>query len=488
MFWNAEGRLECVGRADAQVKIRGYRIEPGEVEAVVAAHGRVERVVVVAREAPGGGWRLVAYVVAEGGGEVEGLRGFVAERLPGFMVPAVFVWLGVLPLTPNGKLDRGALPEPEFAGAVYRAPGTAREELLCGLFGEVLGVDRVGVDDSFFELGGHSLLATRLVSRIRTTLGLETPIRSVFEAPTVAQLAARLTSRPAAVRPVLQRGERPAVLPLSFAQRRLWFIHRLEGPSVTYNLPVVLRLRGVLDEAALTAAIRDVVVRHESLRTVFAEDRDGTPYQHIVPVEEVFLEIPVSEPDDLGEAVRRAIGYEFDLSSEIPVRAELIWVGPEDHVLVLLLHHIAGDGESAAPLARDLSAAYSARVGGGEPGWPELPVQYADYTLWQRELLDDEGLVAEQVSYWKGELEGVSQPLRLPTDRPRPAVASHRGDTVAFALDEELLGGVGAVARERGATVSMVLQAALAVLLHRLGGGEDLTIGSPIAGRTDEAL
>ncbi|MEV5504851.1 condensation domain-containing protein, partial [Nonomuraea fuscirosea] len=275
------------------------------------------------------------------------------------------------------------------------------------------------------------------------------------------------------------------MIPLSFAQRRLWFIDRFEGSSSTYNLPVVLRLCGDVDVVALRAAIGDVVGRHESLRTVFVEDVGGVPGQRVIPAAEVVVGLPVVEPVDVGAAVAEAVGYVFDLSGEVPVRATLVRVGVREHVLVLLLHHIAADGESAAPLARDLSVAYRARLAGRVPGWVELPVQYADYTLWQHELLGDERLVASQVGYWRRELAGLPQPVRLPVDRPRPAVAGYRGGTVGFGLGPDLLARVEGVARGRGATVPMVLQAALAVLLHRLGAGTDVAIGSPIAGRTD---
>ncbi|MFC7721123.1 amino acid adenylation domain-containing protein [Nonomuraea recticatena] len=441
--WNPTGELEYLGRSDNQVKIRGFRIEPAEVEAALAAHPLVEQAVVVARDG-----RLVAYAV--GRAEGEALRGFVRGRLPEYMVPSAVVVLPALPLMPNGKVDRAALPAPEVGASVYRAPSAGEEEVLCRLFAEVLGVERVGVDDDFFALGGHSLLATRLVSRIRATLRVEVPIRAVFQAPTVAELAPHLTPD-LAVRPPLRAvAVRPARLPLSFAQRRLWFIDRFEGSSSTYNLPVVLRLSGDLDVAALRAAIGDVVGRHESLRTVFAEDAGGVPGQRVLPAEEVVVGLPVAEPVDVGAAVAGAVAYAFDLSGEVPVRASLLRVGAREHVLVLLLHHIAADGESAAPLARDLSVAYRARLAGRVPGWAELPVQYADYTLWQHELLGDERLVASQVEYWRGELAGLPQPVRLPVDRPRPAVASYRGATVGFGLEPDLLARVEAVARGRG--------------------------------------
>ncbi|MGP3979458.1 condensation domain-containing protein, partial [Streptomyces sp. 8N114] len=295
------------------------------------------------------------------------------------------------------------------------------------------------------------------------------------------------------------------MIPLSFAQRRLWFIHRFEGPSATYNIPLVLRLTGDLDTEALRAAVRDVVIRHESLRTLIAEDPDGVPYQQVVPVEELDFEVPVVEvtPDGAQAAVAEAAAHAFDLGAEIPFRARLFRSAPDVHTLALVLHHIAGDGESAGPLARDISAAYAVRregtggaVGAGgdphEPDWPELPVRYIDYTLWQQELLGDEddpdSLLAQQFAYWRDELADVPQPMPLPTDRPRPPVAGYHGDTVTFALDAELCATVEKLAREQNATMPMVLQAALAVLLGQLGSGDDITMGSPIAGRTDEAL
>ncbi|MCS0639895.1 condensation domain-containing protein, partial [Streptomyces sp. LP05-1] len=285
------------------------------------------------------------------------------------------------------------------------------------------------------------------------------------------------------------------MIPLSFAQRRLWFIHRLEGPSATYNLAATLRLRGELDTEALTAAVRDVAVRHESLRTLFREDADGVPYQHIVPADRLRLDVPVrkvaGEPE-LAEAVGECAREGFELADDLPLRARLFRSGPREHVLLVVLHHIAGDGASMAPLARDISTAYTARHHGSAPDWPELPVQYADYTLWQRELLGDDtdpdSVAARQSAYWREQLAGIPQPLPLPTDRPRPANATYRGDTVDFRLDAELTTAVRRLAQNRGLTVSMVLNTALAVLLHRLGAGTDLTIGSPIAGRTDEAL
>ncbi|WP_329791965.1 amino acid adenylation domain-containing protein [Lentzea sp. DG1S-22] len=493
--WSPEGHLVFAGRSDHQVKVRGFRIELGDVEAAVAAAPGVGQTVVVAKEGPDGTLRLIAYVTPSAESvDREAVRLFVAGRLPEYMVPSVLVVLESLPLTPNGKVDRRGLPEPELGGgAVFRAPRNAREEVLAGLFAEVLGVAAVGVDDDFFALGGHSLLATRLVSRVRAVTGAELPIRAVFDDPTIARLAARLVPADRE-RPVLAARPRTAPPPLSFAQRRLWFIHRFEGPSATYNLPLVLRLTGRLDVAALAQAVRDVVERHESLRTLFPEDQGGTAVQRILPPSEADCSVPVDDvtPDALASAVTAAAAYRFDLAAELPVRARLLRCGVEEHVLVLVVHHIAADGESMRPLLGDLSQAYRARLGGSSPAWRELPVQYADYTLWQRDLLGDEkvqdSLIAKQSNYWRQELADVPQPLVLPVDRPRPPVASHAGDLVEFTIDAGLRDAVERLARACGATAAMVLQAALAVVLHKLGAGRDITMGSPIAGRTDDAL
>ncbi|MEV5414527.1 amino acid adenylation domain-containing protein, partial [Thermopolyspora sp. NPDC052614] len=493
--WNAEGRLEYGGRTDVQVKIRGVRVEPAEVEAVLAAHPGVAEAAVVPRRARGGrGTYLAAYVLPAAGGLPDGLREHLSATLPDVMVPSVFVALDAFPLMPNGKLDRAALPEPQFGGGRYRAPRTAYEAALCRLFAEVLGEPRVGIDDDFFLLGGHSLLATRLVNQIRATLGAEVRIRQVFDSPTVAELARHLSPGTAARPPLVRRSRRPDRVPLSHAQRRLWFIDRFEGPSAMYNQGHVLRLHGPLDVPALGAALRDVIGRHEALRTLIVEDPDGIPYQHVVPVEELRFETRLVETaaDGVDEAVDATLALPFDLSAEIPVRATVLRIGAEEHVLVLVIHHIAIDGESMAPLARDLGTAYAARRRGAAPRRPEPPVQYADYTLWQRDMLGDPGdpgsVLATQTAYWRRELADVPQPIRLPADRPRPRVATHRGDTVEFRLAPELLAAVEELAADQGATVSMVMQAALAVLLSRLGAGDRLAIGSPIANRTDAAL
>ncbi|RZB19947.1 non-ribosomal peptide synthetase [Streptomyces sp. F001] len=496
--WNTNGTLQFLGRADDQVKLRGFRIELGEVEAALTSCPGVAGAVAVIREDRPGDRRLVGYVVPDGDVEQAVIRGRLAERLPEYMVPAAVVVVDALPLTPNSKLDRKALPAPDYSAAtgLPQAPRDAREEILAGLFAEVLGLDQVGVDDGFFDLGGHSLLAMRLIGRIRAVLGVDLAIRDLFSAPTVAAVAGVLdaASDPAG-RPVLTAGVRPQPMPLSFAQRRLWFLYRFEGPSPTYNVPVVLRLSGVLDAQALRTALDDVVARHEALRTVFP-DVDGRPYQDIRPAAGArpVLEVETVAEAELAGAVDRAVRYAFDLATELPVRAALFTVDDavDEHVLVLVIHHIAGDGWSMGPLARDLSTAYTARCAGRAPVWEPLPVQYADYTLWQRELLGDENdpdsVLATQLDYWRKALAGLPERLELPTDRPYPEQAGYDGASLPVQVDAELHQALTSLARSSQTTVFMVLQAALGVLLHRLGAGTDIPIGTPVAGRGEEEL
>ncbi|AVV46997.1 non-ribosomal peptide synthetase [Streptomyces sp. P3] len=490
-----DGTLEFLGRTDHQVKIRGVRVEPGEIEAVVAAHDSVGHVVVVPHDG-----RLVAYVVPAAGEVADGdaLSRHVAAALPEHMVPAAFVALAALPLTPNGKLDRRALPAPDLTaggGAGGRGRDT-REEILCGLFAAALGVDTVGVDDDFFTLGGHSLLAMRLVAGIRQALGTVVSLRTVFDAPTAARLAARLAAGdPAGVvaRPPLTVGARPGRLPLSSSQQRLWVLHQVEGPSATYNIPSARRLSGALDVEALRAAVHDVVVRHESLRTVFPDD-EGRARQLVLPPDEVVVPFEVTDTDDdrLPALLAEAAAYGFRLDHELPLRVHLFRTGEQDWTLLLLLHHIAGDEWSEGPLNRDLALAYRARTGGLAPEWEPLPVQYADYTLWQRAVLGDEkdpeSLAARQITYWRQRLTGLPEELALPVDRARPVESSHRGGRADLSLDAPLTAALHRLARENGVSVFMVLQAAVAALLTRLGAGEDIPIGSPISGRTDAAL
>ncbi|MFB7216438.1 amino acid adenylation domain-containing protein, partial [Streptomyces sp. NPDC056255] len=429
--WTNDGNLQYAGRTDNQVKIRGFRIELGEIESALTAHADVAQAVVVARADDSGGSRLAAYVVPAPGAarpEPAVLRAFVGERVPEYMVPAAVVVLDAMPLTPNNKIDRKALPEPEFTTGAYRAPRTQEEEVLCALFADILGRELVGADDSFFDLGGHSLLATRLVARIRASLGADVGVRAVFDTPTPAGLAAHLRVNTDA-RPPLAAAPRPELLPLSHAQQRLWFLDQFEGPSATYNMPVAVRLSGEVDVVALRAALGDVIVRHEILRTVVGVV-EGEPVQRVLPDAVAELVVEVVDPAGLSAALAAAASHTFDLAVDVPVRSWLFEVGPGgDRVLVLVLHHIAADGWSMAPLLRDLADAYTARCEGRGPGWAALPVQYADYAVWQREVLgsedDPDSVASRQLAYWRGVLEGAPAELALPFDRPRPAVASH---------------------------------------------------------------
>ncbi|MFQ6313886.1 condensation domain-containing protein, partial [Lysobacter capsici] len=376
-----DGQLDYLGRVDQQVKLRGFRIELGEVQSALAQCGYPGNAAIV-REDRQGHPQLVAYLVSAEPVDADALRKRLTQRLPEYMVPAAFVALDALPLTANGsKLDRKALPAPEFAArALSRGPANATEQLLCSLFAEVLGLERIGAEDNFFAFGGHSLLATRLIGRIRATFDVELPIRALFDAPTVETLARRLPSGATAREPLLPQ-TRPALLPLSFAQQRLWFLHRFEGPSATYNIPLALRLDGELDGDALEAALNDVVARHESLRTLFPAG--DVPQQRVLPTDQAVLRLHRARCDEAGlhAALSAAAAHRFDLSRELPLRASLIELGPQRHALLLLLHHIAGDGASLQPLARDLSHAYAARRRGRAPAFAPLPVQYADYTL-----------------------------------------------------------------------------------------------------------
>ncbi|MEV7343455.1 amino acid adenylation domain-containing protein [Streptomyces sp. NPDC093544] len=489
--WTADGTVEYLGRTDDQVKVRGFRVEPGEIEAVLAAHPSVARATVVVLDQV-----LVAYVIAAGGRvDATALRVHTSATLPAHMVPAAFVALDALPLTPNGKLDRRALPAPDFiAGTTDTLPRTPREEILCGLFADVLGLERVGVHDDFFALGGHSLSAMRLAGRVRVALGAEVSLRTVFEAATVARLAEQLREGGGAGLPVLAPVDRPERLPLSFAQQRLWVLYRVEGPSSTYNIPLAWRLTGPLDTDALQRAVDDLVARHEPLRTVFPEE-DGRAHQLILEPQQARIEVeitPVSSEEELAGRLADSASYGFELDREPPLRVHLFRTADDEHVLLLLLHHIAGDEWSDGPLTRDLAAAYEARAEGRAPDRAPLPVQYADYGLWQRARLGDEAdpdsLAHRQLAFWQQALAGLPEELQLPVDRPRPLEASYRGGSVDMALDPELEAALRGLARSGGVSMFMVVQAAVAALLTRLGAGTDIPLGSPIAGRGDEAL
>ncbi|GIG09051.1 hypothetical protein Cco03nite_57510 [Catellatospora coxensis] len=541
----ADGNIDFLGRTDDQVKIRGYRVELGEIESALGTHPAVAHAAVIVDSSGDGAKRLAGYVVRGPGwagpdeAVLPALREHLKRTLPDYMVPAALTAVDRLPLTVNGKLDVRALPKATvLTGAASRPPATPAEETLCDLFAQLLGVPAVGVDDSFFELGGHSLLAIRLVSRARTALGAQLSIRDLFEAPTVAQLAARIDPAASTERAELVARPREGELPLSAAQQRLWLLEQLAGPSAAYNFPLVVRLRGPLDRAALHDALHDVVTRHESLRTVFTAV-EGRPSQHILPADQArpVLDLvtaadlawrpglPATDADNGGtvparsavpggaqpavlkssaerdraqaaptvaQAIDEALARPFDLASELPVRGTLIEAGPDEHVLALLLHHVATDEWSDGPFLRDLAAAYEARLAGHAPSWQPLAVQYADYTLWQRDLLGDpadpDGLAARQLAYWTKALAGVPEELALPTDRARPATPDARGGSVTLTLPAATGARLRELASASGASMFMTAHALAATLLHRLGAGDDIPLGAPIAGRGEEGL
>ncbi|HLL85120.1 MAG TPA: condensation domain-containing protein, partial [Longimicrobium sp.] len=493
--WRADGVLEYGGRLDEQVKVRGQRIEPGEVEAVLLSHSNVTEAAVVALgEAEDK--RLVAYVVARDELDTAALRTHAEARLPAYMVPSAFVVLEQLPLTPNGKLDRRALPAPEFrAAAAYTAPRTPTEETLAAIWAEVLGIERVGVEDGFFELGGHSLLATRVVARAQAAFGVELPLRLVFEHPTVATLAAHLETlrregQQLRLDPIVP-APREGALPLSFGQERLWFLERLTPGSAAYHVPLALPLTGALDVKALEGAWSEIVRRHEVLRTRYVEV-DGAPAQAIEPAAPVAIPVEdlsrLPETDREGE-LRRWRASEaarpFDLA-EAPLRLRLIRMAEEEHVLLVCLHHIATDAWSNELLVRELAELYRAFASGADSPLPALPVQYADYAVWQREHLSGERLEG-QLAYWRGRLAGAP-PLELPTDRARPSVSANPGATVQLRVPGGTAAGVRALARAQGSTPFMVLLAGWQALLGRMSGQDDIVVGSPISGRTRPEL
>ncbi|WP_444543745.1 amino acid adenylation domain-containing protein, partial [Nocardia concava] len=497
--WVADGdnhALEYLGRSDFQVKLRGQRIELGEIETVLLAHPDVHRAAVSLVRAETGD-RLVAYVVLEADAQVTDaeLLAHTRESVPSYMVPSAVVRLEAMPLNASGKLDRKALPVPEFQAREYREPATAAERTVAEVFAAVLHLERVGADDDFFELGGNSLNATQVVARLGAALGARVPVRVLFEQPTVAELAKSLgalaDSGVAPLRPM----QRPELIPLSYAQQRMWFLNRLDTDAATYNLPIALRVTGPLDVPALRAAVADLVTRHEVLRTYYPE-HGGVGHQVVLPVDApgALPSLPVVEvtESDVAQVVSEIAFAPFDVTAAPPLRLRLLRLSEQDHVLVCVVHHIAGDGFSGGPLTRDLMTAYFGRMRGEEPQWSPLPVQYVDYALWQRETLGDEhdpgSLLAAQFDYWRGALAGLPDQLELPTDRPRPVVASGRGSVHAFDIDPHVHAALIRVAQQHNTTLFMVMHAAFAVLLARVSGTRDIAIGAPVAGRGEADL
>lgn len=505
-----DGTLQFLGRMDQQVKIRGFRIELSEIEEVLRGITGVAQAAVTVTKNKAGYDQLLAYVTPAGTEPgLEGSRTFTdvsgpqpldsaairqqARRtLPDYMVPAAVLTIDSIPLTANGKLDTRALPTHEHEVATT-GPRTDAERLVSEAFREVLGLESVGREDDFFDLGGHSLLATRLAAFLRDATGSAPALRTIFEEPTVAGLAAALEhDGPSA--PELTAANRPAIIPLSYAQRRLWFLNRLDHQSGAYNIPIVLTLTGHLRVDALEAALTDVVSRHETLRTIFPWS-EGEPRQEILPPDAAQANLLAVQCDaaNLERALLAETQRGFDITSELPVRTVLFQLAPDHHVLAITLHHVAADGWSLAPLARDLSRAYTARLRGGAAVTHDLPVQYADYTLWQRAALgredDPSSPISRQLEFWARELKGSPEELHLPYDHPR---GTREGDLPASSIPLELDAGTSSglkeLAKTHNASLFMVLQAALAALLTKSGAGEDIPLGTPVAGRTDTQL
>ena len=492
-----DGNIEFLGRIDHQVKIRGFRIELGEIESVLSHHPAVSEALVMAREDVPGEKRLVAYVVPsqERAPTISDLRSFLKTKLPNYMVPSVFMMLEALPLTPNGKVDRRALPVPDQGypelDEPFVAPGTRVEEELAQIWRKVLGVERVGIHDNFFDLGGHSLLATQVISLVRQAFHLDLPLRSLFEAPTVAGLAESIET-------VLRLGpglEGPPIVPvsrdgdlfLSFAQQRLWFLDQLVPGSIAYNISEAVRLTGPLNVVALEQSLTEILRRQEILRTTFGAI-DGKPFQTISPAKPFIL--PVTDlqhfPETEREAEARRQATEearqsFDLAKGPLFRAILLRLGEEDHVFLFIMHHVVSDGWSMGVFFRELAALYEAFSSGKPSPLAELPIQYADFAYWQRQWLQGE-VLETQLSYWKEQLQGVPV-LQLPTDRPRPAVQTFHGASQSLVLPRSLAEALKRLSRQEGVTLFMTLLAAFKTLLCRYTGQEDIVVGTPMAGR-----
>ncbi len=498
--WRADGAMDYLGRNDFQVKIRGFRIELGEIDAVLAGHESVNFAVTIGYEPPSGATVLAAYVHPADGAVVDTgeLIALAESRLPAYMVPASITVLDKIPLTPIGKLDRRALPEPVLRTTEYREPETWLEKQVAAVFTELLHpADPIGADDNFFDLGGNSLIATQVVARLGAVVDARIPARIIFEASTVARFAERLgeIGRDGNERRALTAGPRPERVPLSMAQQRMWFLNRFDEQSAAYSIPIAVRLSGELNVAALRAAIGDLVDRHEVLRTYYPETESG-PVQVVLPPgrQVVELESRIVAPDAVEPALIELLSLPFDVTSEVPLRGVLFEIdgAADEYVLAVVVHHISGDGASTGPLTRDLMTAYAARAAGEEPGWQPLPVQYADFSIWQRELLGDENdpesLAHKQIEYWRESLAGLPDQLELPADRPRPAVQSFAGGRIEVFVGAETHAALLDIARGANATAFMVIHSAFAVLLSRLSGTDDIAVGTPLAGRGEEAL
>ncbi|MFC7417934.1 amino acid adenylation domain-containing protein, partial [Gordonia phosphorivorans] len=490
------GSLEFLGRGDDQVKLRGYRIELGEVESGLLSAPGVQAAAAAIKDGSGGTDLLVGYVVGTaeetGALDVAEIRQHTRSVVPDYMVPDAVVVLDELPLTVNGKLDRRALPAPDFSSGDYVAPEDGVERTLAIIFSDVLGVEKVSAVDSFHDLGGNSLLAARIIGRASEELDVELNLRDLFEAPSIRELAVRAAESAPALPPITKVEKRPERIPLSFAQQRMWFLNQFDLAQATYNIPAVMRLTGRLDTAALRSAVVDVVVRHEILRTEFPAV-EGIPYQAVSSVDDVEARLSaVWKVVHSQEALFASVTNGFDITKQWPLRVMLWPISDEEHVLGLVVHHIAADGESMLPLVTEVVAAYAARVRGATPDFAPLPVQFADYAIWQHDVLgspeDPDSIVGRQLAYWRERLVGAPDVLELPGDRPRPAVATHTGVQAVFDIPSSLATRVTEFARTHGVTPFMVTHAVFAVLMARLSATDDVIVGTPVAGRGQAVL
>ncbi|HCT5570030.1 TPA: pyoverdine non-ribosomal peptide synthetase PvdD, partial [Pseudomonas aeruginosa] len=483
--FQADGNIEYIGRIDHQVKVRGFRIELGEIEAALAGLAGVRDAVVLAHDGVGG-TQLVGYVVADSAEDAERLRESLREslkrHLPDYMVPAHLMLLERMPLTVNGKLDRQALPQPDasLSQQAYRAPGSELEQRIAAIWAEILGVERVGLDDNFFELGGHSLLATRVISRVRQEQQLDASLKALFERPVLKAFAQGLERTTDAVS-TIPLADRQQPLALSFAQERQWFLWQLEPESAAYHIPSALRLRGRLDVDALQRSFDSLVARHETLRTRFRLE-GGRSYQQVQPAVSVSIEREPFGEEGLIERIQAIVVQPFDLERGPLLRVNLLQLAEDDHVLVLVQHHIVSDGWSMQVMVEELVQLYAAYSQGLDVVLPALPIQYADYALWQRSWMEA-GEKERQLAYWTGLLGGEQPVLELPFDRPRPARQSHRGAQLGFELPRELVEAVRALAQREGASSFMLLLASFQALLYRYSGQADIRVGVPIANR-----
>lgn len=497
-----DGHIEFVGRVDFQVKLRGFRIELGEIEAALKEKPGIKDAVVLAREDTPGDKRLAAYLIAEEENEIviQDLRDSLKEQLPEYMIPAAFVIMESFPLTPNGKINRKALPPPEQADMAvedYTAPRSPEEELLAGIWADILNLEKVGVNSSFFDLGGHSLMATQVISRIRDAFEVDIPLRSLFETSTIAELAQQIDKirkgEAGIAAPPLEKISRDEAPPLSFAQQRLWFLDQLEPGSASYNIPSAIRLSGKLNTAALEKSINEIIKRHESLRTTFASE-DGKPVQVISDPTEFKIQIidlsalPETERDHETMGLLEEEAHSpFNLAEGPLFRAGLLKIADEEHIIVFNMHHIISDGWSVGVLVNEVAALYVAFSKDLPSPLPDLPIQYADFAHWQRKWLDGE-VLEKQINYWKKQLAGSPPLLELPTDRQRPAVQTFNGSKETIRLSKELSGALLELSRKEGVTPFMTLLAAFQTLLHRYSGQDEILVGSPIANRTHSKM